>query len=376
MLQVAGRTDLRETLASKLKTARSLTGMSTRAVAAKLVNRFSVSHATVANYEAGRTVPPMDVLAALADLYGRPFNWFLERGKGLTGIRYRNLKSRLKVSDLHRYEAEVQRWLDGYVALEGRLAKTLVPSIKNFRVNGKMTPDDVSREVRRNLQISENEPIPSVVDVLERVGVRVLENRTDLRIDGLAAKYGGEGVVVLNPSVSNDRTRMNAAHELAHVLFGDCEATDETKADEQRAFAFASHFLLPNGQLKHAFQGKSMVRLVQFKERFGISLAAMVYRAEKLGFITKSEAKQLWIEFARRGWRSNEPGVVRPDRATRFEQLIDEGLLSGQFSVKEVADLCGVRPEGIRERLNDAMGISEENVPPQEEGTRIMPFPQ
>src|SRR4051794_28092070 len=120
-LRVMGDDDVRESLASKLKTARSLAEMSTRAVAAKLSRRFPISHATLANYESGRSVPPLDILAALAELYDRPINWFLERGKGLTGVQYRNLKSRVRMSDLHRYEAEVQRWIDAYVSIELRL---------------------------------------------------------------------------------------------------------------------------------------------------------------------------------------------------------------------------------------------------------------
>ena len=137
-----------------------------------------------------------------------------------------------------------------------------------------------------------------MVDVLEQFGIRTLENRNELRIDGLAAKYANEYIVVLNPSVSNDRTRLNAAHELAHVIYGDCDTEEEeSKALETRAFEFASYFLLPNSQLKRAFEGRSMVRLVQFKERFGISLAAMVYRAEKQSFISKQTAKMLWVEF-------------------------------------------------------------------------------
>jgi Zn-dependent peptidase ImmA (M78 family) len=211
--------------------------------------------------------------------------------------------------------------------------------------------------------------------VLERFGIRVLENRTELRIDGLAAKYDGEYVVVLNPAVSNDRTRLNAAHELAHILYGDCETEGvEDSTAEQRAFEFASHLLLPNSQLKKAIEGESMVRLVQFKERFGISLAAMIFRAEKLGFIRKPTAKMLWIEFARRGWKTNEPGQVRPDRATRFEQLIDEALTSGKFSLKELADLAGARPEAIRERLNFAMGIRLDSIP-EDDGTNTIQFP-
>jgi Zn-dependent peptidase ImmA (M78 family) len=372
-LRAVRAVEVRQSLASKLKAARMLTGMSTRTVAAKLGMRFSISHATIANYESGRSAPPTDILAALAAVYDRPLNWFLERGRTLSGIRYRNLKSRVRITDLHRFEADTQRWIDAYVTLESRLKKPLKPSITDLRVPAELRPNELARLVRRALKLKDDEPVPSVVDVLEKFGLRVMENATELRIDGLAARYEGDYVIILNPGVSNDRSRLNAAHELAHVLLGDCDKDQtESKETEQRAFEFGSLLLLPNAQLKRAFEGQSMVRLVRFKERFGISLAAMVYRAEKLGFITKGAAKTLWIEFARRGWKTNEPGNVRPDRATRFEQLIDEVLSSGYMSLKEVADLAGVRPEAIRQRLNFAMGI---NLTPEDEGANIIKFP-
>lgn len=368
--------DIRESLAGKLKSARKLSGMSTRSVAERISKRLPVSHATVANYEAGKSIPPMNVLAALAEAYDRPINWFLERGRNLSGIRYRNLKSRVRAGDLHRFEADVQRWVDAYITLETRLNKPLLARFENPQAAINANPDEFSREIRRKFELSDEDPISSVVEVLENFGVRVLEHTTDLRIDGIAAKYSDEYIVVLNPTVSNDRGRLNAAHELAHVLYGDCDSDEsDSKAAEHRAFEFASHFLLPNNQLKRAFVGKSMVRLVQFKERFGISLAAMVYRAEKLGFITKSEAKMLWIEFVRRGWKSSEPGYVRPDRATRFEQLVDETLASGKMSIREIADLAGARPDAIRERLNYAMGIRCENAFEDDEAVTIK-FPK
>src|SRR5262249_13818201 len=159
-----------------------------------------------------------------------------------TGVRYRNLKSRVKTNDLHRFEAEVQRWVDAYVSLENRLNKHLAPTAERGRLKKNVTPDELSREVRAKLDFAESEPIPSVVEVLEKFGVRVLEQPTDLRIDGLAAKYDKEYVVVLNPMVSNDRGRLNGAHELGHVLLGDCDSDGtETKEAEKRAFDFASH---------------------------------------------------------------------------------------------------------------------------------------
>jgi len=118
-----------------------------------------------------------------------------------------------------------------------------------------------------------------------------------------------------------------------------------------------------------------MVRLVQYKERYGISLAAMVYRAEKLEFITKPVAKNLWIEFARRGWKTREPGQVRPDRATRFEQLIEEALTGNKMSMKEVADLAGVRTEAIRSRIDFALGFGD-SIAQRDGGAEIIRFPE
>jgi len=64
-------------LARRLREARRETGLSVRSVAAKLPARVSVSHSTIASYENGTTVPPIDVLAALADVYQRTLTWFL-----------------------------------------------------------------------------------------------------------------------------------------------------------------------------------------------------------------------------------------------------------------------------------------------------------
>ena len=208
---------------------------------------------------------------------------------------------------------------------------------------------------------------------MEKFGIRVIENPTDLSIDGLAARYGQSYVVVLNSTVPSDRSRLNAGHELGHVLYGDCDNDDPTtKGLETRAFLFASHFLISSSQLKEAFEGKSMVRLIQFKERFGISLAAMVYRAEKHRFITKQEARSLWIAFAERNWRTREPGYVRPDRATRFEHSIQDAINNKRLSLREIADLCGVRPEAIRKRLDFAIGVGNA---PEDEGADTLLFP-
>ena len=105
-------------LARRLREARREAGLSTRAVAAKLPRRFAVSHATVASYENGTTVPPIDVLGAFADFYKRPLNWFLENRDTLGGFRFRNLRSRVPLAERRQFEAVASKWADAYLNLD------------------------------------------------------------------------------------------------------------------------------------------------------------------------------------------------------------------------------------------------------------------
>jgi Zn-dependent peptidase ImmA (M78 family)/transcriptional regulator with XRE-family HTH domain len=362
-------------LPNKLRAARQAAGLSTRRVAEELSKRFSISHATIANYERGVSRPPIELLSALATLYERQLDWMLKRSAVLANIRYRNLPSKVRVRDRHRFEGEVLRWMSAYVALETRLGRPLAGEREHATDYSAKDPADLARSVRETLGYDpcSPDPLPSIIEVLHAFGVRVLEQPTELRIDGLAAVFGDEHVIVLNPSMPNDRGRMNAAHELGHILLGDCQteaSAAKRKLEEKQAFAFASHLLLPNAALNEAFKGQSMVRLVKWKERFGISLAAMVYRAEQQKVITKSIAKKLWIEFGRRGWRSQEPGHVRPDRATRFEEIVDSALADRRITLRQAAATAGVRGEELHERINLAMGIAsiEEDAP------TVLPF--
>src|SRR5580700_9566863 len=86
-------------LARRLREARREAGLSTRAAATKLPRRLAVSHTTIASYEKGVSVPPIDVLAALATAYERTINWFLEDRKELSEFTYRNLPSRVRVHE-------------------------------------------------------------------------------------------------------------------------------------------------------------------------------------------------------------------------------------------------------------------------------------
>ena len=362
------------TLGEKLKQSRQAVGLSTRAVAEKIKGIAAVSHATIANYEKDASQPPVDVLAAMASVYQRPINWFLGDGPMLRGVRYRNLKSKVGVRARQQFEGEVQRWLDAYLAIERHLDMPLDREqnaegsrLARFEADPEESPRATAARLRKALGLEDDAPVMSVIDILEQSGVRTLEMDTDLAIDGMAAALGEEHVVVLSHESSADRARLTAAHELGHVIRGDCSDGQESKAEERAAFEFASHLLLTSKMLAAAFKRKSVVDLVRFKERYGISLAAMVYRAQEEGVIREDEAKRLWIAFAQRGWKTKEPGRVMADRPNRFESLIAHAVEEKQLTFKALADIGGVREHELRHRLD--MALNAEEVHEEEDAT-------
>ncbi len=349
-------------LARRLREARREVGYSTRKVAVNMPTKLVVSHATIASYENGATVPPIDVLAALADIYRRPLNWFLESRESLGTFRYRNLPSRVPLHEQRQFEAVAGKWAEAYLSLSKHLHVRHPFSPKAIAEQEPLTPEALAEAVRKKcLEISDQQPIQSVVGVLESFSAWAFEIRTSFGVESAAARHGDEFVVVMNPEVANDRARMNAAHELAHLLYdahkAPCGWSDNEV--EKKAYIFASSLILPDSQLRAAFDGKSFLRLVQFKEKFGISIAAMIYRAEKAKIINTSTSRWLWSEMIRRHWRENEPGYVWKDRAIGFETMLECAIHKKSLSWEDAERITGVKEAELRQRLISATAVQE-----------------
>lgn len=366
MKRIVNRVDRH--LARRLLEARRETGKSTYSVVDDLPKRVAISHATLAAYERGESSPPIDVLAALADYYHRPLNWFLEARDSLEGLRYRNLPSRIGVKEKRQFEATAAKWVDAYFNLERHLGEKPNQSRMIASTDG-VGPKQLAQSVREQLRIADDQPIVSVVDLLESFGTRVIELPTTLAIDGFAARHGDDSVVVLNPATNSERLRMNAGHELAHVLYDDCKTTGVVANDalEKRAYEFASCLLIPDTQLAEAFASKSFVTLLKYKQRFGISMAAMIYRAEKAKIIRSTLARRLWKDMSAK-WGKNEPGSTTwLERADRFERMLDSAINNRRLTWDEAERVTGIRQDDLRERLKNATDTAFNDTQADEE---------
>lgn len=339
-------------LARRLREARREAGISARAVAKLMQPRLAVSHTSITLYENGERVPPIDVLAELANVYKRTITWFMEPRERLSDFRYRNLPSRVSLSDQRQYEAIASKWTDAYLNLERHLGHQRK---KQSLADHTLEPSELANAVRKRLNLDEDQAVHNVVSVLESFSAWALEIKAEFELDNSAARHGNDFVVVLNPDVTNERIRLNAAHELAYLLYDDSESRDI----EKRAYSFATSLLMPMSQLRAAFEGKSFLKLIQYKEKFGMSLVAMIYMAEQADVINTTASRWLWSEVAKRGWRRQEPGYVWRDRAIQFETTLESAIQTKTISWVEAERITGIREGELRQRLADIMLLGQ-----------------
>ncbi len=126
--------------------------------------------------------------------------------------------------------------------------------------------------------------------------------------DGLCVHCGTSALIVASSDFPDGHLRFTLAHELGHHLLNDPrEIIEETTSDmfadtarELRANAFAGHFLMPERGVRSVLEwlGEQPGRIsersaVALMEHFGVSMAALVYQLNIIGFLSYDDGQKL-----------------------------------------------------------------------------------
>lgn len=202
--------------------------------------------------------------------------------------------------------------------------------------------EDLAIDVRCALGHEETGPIQNLTAAVERAGVCLIPIVGLAGVDGLSAWVNGVPVIGLNPNVSGDRFRLTLAHELMHLL---CHVKP-TGTTEAEAHRFAGALLIPLAEFDSAMHERPTLRdFVALKSSWGVSVAALVYRAHELEYIDDTRYRSLQIQMSK--WRRVEPGRFDPVYGTLLGRLIEVngGLTS-------VASGLGVNRSHVDELVN------------------------
>lgn len=310
----------------------------------ELANRIGVDPRAISGFEAGQYEPTEDNLLRIACATGFPRE-FLEADDievlSTEGVSFRSMsKMTAKQRDAAVAAGSIAFVLSDWVDEEFELPDVDIPDYSNA------DPEVAAESLRDHWGLG-LQPIKNMVHLLESKGIRVfsLAEPSD-EVDAYSVWRGRRPFVFLNTGKSGERRRFDAAHELAHLILHRHGAVYGTEA-EKEAHAFAAAFLMPKASLKAI--GRVVPNfefIIQQKKLWAVSASAMTMRLHALGMLTYYHYNRLFIELSSRGYRSGEPGGMKPETSQVWRKVFAT-LRSEGLGVQGLADNLAVPSEEI-----------------------------
>lgn len=202
-----------------------------------------------------------------------------------------------------------------------------------------------------------DDPILDLMIVLENAGIIVAETFLDSnKLDGVSSWFQGAPVVLLAKDKDGGvRRRFDAAHELGHLVLhrnvSQSDIKDNLRLIEEQAMLFAGAFLLPASSFAVTSDKATLEHLADIKQRWGVSIGAMIKRMSALNLISENHERNLWKYYSYRQWRGNEPhderiAVERPENLKSALELLSR---EDPATLNDVIETIGLGSEYIAE---------------------------
>jgi Zn-dependent peptidase ImmA (M78 family)/transcriptional regulator with XRE-family HTH domain len=274
-----------------------------------LARDLGLSPASISQYEAGNTSPRAAALAEMALVLGVDQR-YLEASGGrrqvapASGSFFRSLRAtrqweRDAADALSEHVYDVVSFVETRVSLP----PSDVPSFPVGARASRAEVEQVAAELRRYWEVAEGRPIANVVRLMESRGVFVCRPpAVSKRVDAFSRWFGARPLVVLSDGKADKaRSRFDAAHELAHlVMHHEPEFSD--RVQERQAHAFAAAILMPAEEVRDDLpvrppRGDEWERLKEAQRRWGVSIAALLYRAKDLGRLSDAAFRRAMTRY-------------------------------------------------------------------------------
>jgi len=331
----------------------------------ELASRLDVTPSAVSQIERGVTTPELDTLIDLGAKLDVPINFFVER-KTNTRIRLDRCHFRTKrgIPQYRRRQsiADASLVIQLATVLEELGVQFPEEEISDFA--DQMPEVDKSTSVEKMeefaLQLRDHwglgrGPIPNLVSLFESKGIFVFplpDGREDEEdVDAFSVWHEGRPVVLLSSQKAASRDRLDATHELCHLtLHSDAER--DLKVIEDQAFRFGGAFLAPRETFLPECPSRwSRPAFLRLKDRWRMSMQALVRRAYDLGQLSESSYRRANIELRKRlAANGEEEGEWEPERPLMIQQALS--LLEREVTLDDLAHRVGVHASDLRDLLD------------------------
>jgi Zn-dependent peptidase ImmA (M78 family)/DNA-binding XRE family transcriptional regulator len=318
-----------------------------------LADLIGVTPNTILRYESGEITPSPEVVEKLAHHLKFPIKFF--DGAEMDEPRrdnasFRGMASKSgKIMDAALASGAMAFLLDDWIARDFDRPEPDVLDLQHEN------PHSAAMLLRQYWRLG-TKPIENIIHLLETKGVRVFslaENTKD--VDAFSLWRDDIPYVFLNRFKSAERSRFDAAHELAHLCIhkhGGANSEYVGGNLEKEANAFAGAFLMPESDVRTVCNRPiySVNDLAEYKKRWRVSVSAINYRLRELGMISEGKCTSNYVEMSRRGWLKAEPNAIAREQSSILQDVIND-LLGRGITKSKIAESIGVPPLEIEALL-------------------------
>lgn len=370
-----------------LKTARLFRGLSL----SDLSEKTGITKQALSLYENSTIKPEINKLFLIASALNFPVDYFMctdSFNVKTESTYFRSLLSTSKISRTAQsirieFIAKLYETLVEYIDFPDRNFPNIAFKDKkcyneneNDELHETKEIDDIASQCRRYWNLG-NEPISNLQKLIESNGIIVtfLDTR-DNNIDAFSQKTiindNSVYIIVLNSSKNYVRARFDLAHELGHILLHPWSenieelSKQEFKNREAQANKFAGAFLLPKESFGNdiSHYPTKLDFYVHLKDKWNVSIQAMIYRAHQLEIITTSQYQYLMRQVSKRGWRTKEP----KDKPYKMDEtLLQEAveLLFSEGGMTPAALMFALKRKGLilgHEDVEDLLALERDSL--------------
>lgn len=305
----------------------------------ELAEKAGLTALTLTRLETGDTPEPgSDTVRALAQALSYPAEFFYlndSEALGAEAVSFRSLSSlTARQRDAALAAGDLAFELHAWVAERFQLPTAQFLDLRDE------DPIAAAEALRSHWGIG-TKPIEHMIKLLESKGVRVFSLAEQHKhVDAFSCWRGDVPYIFLNTFKSAERSRFDAAHELAHLVLHVHGVTNGGRDVEREADMFASAFLINRGDLiGHLGRVNGLSQLVSAKKRWGVSVAALARTAFDAGLISDWHYRDLCKQVSHLGYRTSEPQGLAHEKSVLWKMVFDELWKDGITKYRIAAEL-------------------------------------
>jgi Zn-dependent peptidase ImmA (M78 family)/DNA-binding XRE family transcriptional regulator len=287
-----------------------------------------VAQHTVVRCEKGETKPTPEHVASFARALQFPVEFFY--GDDAEEPQCASFRSQTSMSAAIR-DASLAAGAIGFFVSDWVEKRFQLPAIQVPDLN-LYDPEHAARVLREEWMLGEK-PVSNMIHLLESKGVRVFSlAENTVKVNAYSLWRKGKPYVFLNTFKSAESSRLDAAHELAHLALHQDGGSIGREAEDQ-ANVFAAAFLMPRADVLATLPHINYLsEIVKAKSRWRVSVAALNYRIHKLGLISDWRYRDFCIEIATSGYNKNEPFPIEREKSVVWQKVCCLRTFLSQFS--------------------------------------------